>query len=310
MKQMESKWVDVFIPQTVEDLILNPVSKDKLKKLLKSGKRFNVTLHGRPGIGKTATSNVICKTLNAIEFFVPCSVSGNVDTMKTQVTQFCESVSFDGRPKIVILDEIDGMSNEAQKSLRNIMDDNKDTIFILTCNYLNRVLEPIQDRCPPVSLTCSPSDIKPRIIHILKTENIEFTEQTLNKFIKDVMPKFLPSIRSVIGALQDCCYEGKLDPSTELQLIDGLEKTCKYIISNLHKGVSPVAIRKYLIDNSESFDDDYLKLSSTLFNMLCKTKISPDVLSKIAGIIYRIDQVIDKEIQFYVLINYVSIIVK
>lgn len=306
---MDSKWVDAYIPQTIDDLILNSISKEKLRKLLKSGKRFNVTLHGRPGIGKTATSNVICKTLNAIEFFVPCSVSGNVDTMKTQVTQFCQSVSYDGRPKVVILDEIDGMSIEAQKSLRNIMDANKDTIFILTCNYLNRVLEPIQDRCPPVSLTCIPSDIKERLVRILNNENIDYTEESLDRFTKDVMPKFLPSIRSVIGVLQDCCYDGTLNPSTELQLIDGLEKTCKYIITELRNGTNPKKVREYLIKNSANFDEDYLKLASSLFNILCNTKISADVLSKIAGIIFRIDQVIDKEIQFYVLVNYISTLV-
>jgi replication factor C small subunit len=310
MENMQSKWVDTFIPKTVDDLILNPISKEKLKRLLESGKRFNVTLHGRPGIGKTATSNVISKTLDAIEYFVPCSVSGNVDTMKTKVTQFCESVSFDGRPKLVILDEIDGMSIEAQKSLRNIMDSHKDTIFLLTCNYLNRVLEPIQDRCPPVSLTCTVADITPRLVHIMETENIKYTEEDLAIFTKTIVPKFLPSIRSVVAVLQDCCYTGELDPNTEVELIDGLDKTCKYIFAELKAGVNPKTIREYLINNSEAFDEDYLKLASNLFNMLCKTSVSPDVLSKIAEIIYRIDQVIDKEIQFYVLVNYISNLIK
>jgi len=202
------------------------------------------------------------------------------------------------------------MSLEAQKSLRNIMDANKDTIFILTCNYLNRVIPAIQDRCPPVSLTCSVSDITPRITHIMDTENIKYTDESLEKFVKKIMPKFLPSIRSVIAILQDCCYDGELDPNTELQLIDGLNKTCKYIVAELKKGAGPKEVREYLIQNSEAFDEDYLKLASTLFNMLCKTNIPAEVLSKIAEIIYRIDQVIDKEIQFYVLVVYISTLVK
>lgn len=309
MKDMNSKWVDKFIPKTVDDLVMNPNSKEKLKRLLASKKRFNVTLHGRPGIGKTATTNVISKTLDAIEEFVSCSLDGNIDTIRTRVQRFCTGVSYDGRPKLVILDEVDGMSLEAQKSLRNIMDNHKDTMFILTCNYLNRVIEAVQDRCPPVSLQCSPNDVKPRLVEILETESIEYTDENLEIFIQRIMPKFLPSIRSVVNVLQDCCCTGVLDPNTELELIDGLNKTCKYIIGELKKGVDPKVVRGYLINNSETFDEDYLKLASTLFNLLCKTKLAAKVLTDVAEIIYRIDQVIDKEIQFFVLINYISTLV-
>tara|TARA_E500000178_G_C17038997_1_gene765449 strand:+ start:5479 stop:6423 length:945 start_codon:yes stop_codon:yes gene_type:complete len=304
MENMDSKWVDAYIPQVVDDLVLNPTSKDKLKRLLQSGKRFNVSLHGRAGIGKTATSNVISKTLDAIEYFVSCSLDGNIDNIRTNVQRFCESVSFDGRPKLVILDEIDGMSLEAQKSLRNIMDNHKDCIFILTCNYLNRVIEPLQSRCPPVSLQFSVSDIRPRVEHILKSESIEYTEEDLNNFMEKILPKFLPDIRTSVSVLQDCCSSGKLDTTTEIALIDGVDETCKYILTSTKEGKTPMEIREYLIKNSEKFSEDYLKLSSSMFNILCRTKIGAEDLSNIADIIYRVDQVIDKEIQFFVLVSY------
>jgi hypothetical protein len=145
-----------------------------------------------------------------------------------------------------------------------------------------------------------------RIKQILDFEKIEYTDSELEIFKTDVMPKFMPDIRMIVSVLQDCCTTGKLVTSTELQLLEGMDNTCKYVFSKLKSGANPKDIRKYLIQNSEEFNEDYTKLSSHMFDMLCNTKISPDALSKVAGIIYRLDQVIDKEIQFFVLINYIS----
>jgi replication factor C small subunit len=184
------------------------------------------------------------------------------------------------------------------------MDNHKDCIFILTCNYLNRVIEPLQSRCPPVSLQFAVSDIQPRVEHILNNESIEFSSEDLTNFMEKILPKFLPDIRTSVSVLQDCCSSGKLDTTTEIALIDGVDETCKYILSSVKEGQTPLQVREYLIKNSEKFSEDYLKLSSNLFNILCRTKISSSDLSNIGDIIFRIDQVIDKEIQFFVLISY------
>ena len=142
------------------------------------------------------------------------------------------------------------------------------------------------------------------------TTIVEYSEDDLANFMEKILPKFLPDIRTSVSVLQDCCSSSKLDTTTEIALIDGVDETCKYILTSVKEGKTPLEIREYLIKNSERFSEEYLKLSSNMFNILCRTKISSEGLSNIADIIYRIDQVIDKEIQFFVLVSYLHDLTK
>lgn len=304
MDKFSEKWVDKYDPKNIDDLILNQKSKQTLKSKLESNKFFNITLHGIAGIGKTSTSHVLSNELNAIELFVACGLDGNINTIRTQVREFCEGISFDGRPKLVILDEIDGIIKKSQTSLKSLIYEHKDTMFILTTNYIYDIDPAILSRCKPLQIQTTKDDIYPRLKSILENEKIEYTDELFDEFCKRVVDKYYPDIRLVITGLEDCCLTGKLEPETELDLINGCNIVVAEIIKMLKGGKTPVLIREYIIDHESEFVCDYNSLASSMFRFLCNSNLSAKKLIPVADIVYRIDQVNDKEIQFFVLVNY------
>ena len=306
--EMNEFWTEEFAPKTIDEMVLTEDIKKHFRNLLESKTRFNLLLAGSPGIGKTTIANIISNTLNATTLFIKCGIEGNVETAKTKLQNFCNAMSIDGRPKVVILDELDSASgtqdNSFQKILRNIISDSPDTIFIGTCNYPEKVISPIKSRLGLISLKFTARELLSRIQHILDTKKIKYTTNSLKDFVINVIKTNYPDIRRIISILSDCCSSGELIVSSKVTDNDHNKDLVKEIVDKAINTEDILEVRKFYIQNKNKIDD-YLKLSSEIFNYVIDNGIIKDraKILRLSNIIYQLNIVVDKEIQFFNLIS-------
>ncbi len=306
--EMNEFWTEEFAPKTIDEMVLTDDIKKHFRNLLESKNRFNLLLSGSPGIGKTTIANIISNTLNATTLFIKCGIEGNVETAKTKLQNFCNAMSIDGRPKVVILDELDSASgtqdNSFQKILRNIISDSPDTIFIGTCNYPEKVISPIKSRLGLISLKFTARELLARIQHILDTKKIKYTTDSLKDFVVNVIKTNYPDIRRIISILSDCCSSGELIVSSKVTDNDHNKDLVKTIVDKAINTEDILEVRKFYIQSKNKIDD-YLKLSSEIFNYVIDNGIVKDraKILKMSNIIYQLNIVVDKEIQFFNLIS-------
>lgn len=306
--EMNEFWTEEFAPKTIDEMVLTEDIKNHFRNLLSSKNRFNLLLAGSPGIGKTTIANIISDTLNATTLFIKCGLEGNVETAKTKLQNFCNSMSIDGRPKVVILDELDSASgtqdNSFQKILRNIISDSPDTIFIGTCNYPEKVISPIKSRLGLISLKFTAKELLTRIQHILEVKNIKYTTESLKEFVVNVIKTNYPDIRRIISILSDCCSSGELIVSSKVTDNDQNKDLVKEIVDKAINTDDVLEVRKFYIQNKNKVDD-YLRLSSEIFNYVMDNGIVKDraKILRLSNIIYQMNIVVDKEIQFFNLIS-------
>ena len=306
--EMNEFWTEEFAPKTIDEMVLTEDIKNHFRNLLESKNRFNLLLAGSPGIGKTTIANIISNTLNATTLFIKCGIEGNVETAKTKLQNFCNAMSIDGRPKVVILDELDSASgtqdNSFQKILRNIISDSPDTIFIGTCNYPEKVISPIKSRLGLISLKFTARELLARIQHILDTKKIKYTTDSLKEFVINVIKTNYPDIRRIISILSDCCSSGELIVSSKVTDNDFNKDLVKAIVDKAINTEDILEVRKFYIQSKNKIDD-YLRLSSEIFNYVIDNGIIKDraKILRLSNIIYQLNIVVDKEIQFFNLIS-------
>jgi replication factor C small subunit len=310
-----SLWVDKYNPTSIDDLVLDQSQKDYFKNMIESKNISNMILvSSAPGAGKTTIAELIPKLLDAVVLFVPCGTNGNIDTIRTTVKEFAESRSIDDQLKIIIMDEFDSASgavsranndgkatNDSMKAMRSLIEEHQsDTRFILTCNYLNKIIEPIQSRCPPIKLKFSHKDLLTRLISILKQEKIKYTKDSITQFLDIIIKRNFPDIRRIISILQNCCTTGELIVNANEETLSDLEILAKDIIEQI-KTKKPTEVRQYIIQHKHLFNEEYGKFASIILNISINN-ITIDKTKKIIEYIYRIDNVNDPEIQFFGLI--------
>ena len=149
-EEIRDMWVDRYAPKSLDEVVLTDSIKTKFKEMVNTSQIPNMTIAGIQGIGKTTIANLLMKELNAVTLTVDCATDNNIDVMRSRVETFCESQTIDDRLKVVLLDEADSLSggdreSSAQKALRTIINNAQDdTRFLLTCNYLNKIMEPFK----------------------------------------------------------------------------------------------------------------------------------------------------------------------
>lgn len=202
-------WAEKYRPNTIDECILPKNTKNVFKKYLESGHVPNLILSGTPGTGKTTTAKAMIKELGCDFMLINASLHGNIDLLRNEITQFATGVSmFGGKDlkKFVILDEGDKMSTKMQEGLRAFMDEFQGNCgFIVTCNYLNKIIDALQSRCTIVTFSI-PKEEKmeiartslSRIFSILEKENISYDKVVVGQVYK----KFMPDLRKVLGELQ------------------------------------------------------------------------------------------------------------
>lgn len=284
-------WVIKYAPSKVQEMIMNKNLKDMFIDMLESKTISNMTLYGVAGCGKTTLARLIPTELQDYVHFQSCSADGSIDMIKTTILNYCQVMTEAGKQKIVILDEADQISQQGQMALRNIIVDSlADTRFILTCNYLDKIIPAIQSRCTPIKIEFSVKDVAEYVVKILTKEQIKFTKSSLSQFINNVIKKQYPDIRSIIERLQLCSQSG------ELTLIDNFNGTVDNEVINYILSTNNITdIRAYLLSNEDKFSGDYIKLAGELFNAV---QTDTKKMLIIADYLYKMSIVFDKEIQF------------
>jgi len=296
---IENLWVEKYRPSKIEDLVLTEENKQIIDKFIKNQEIPNLLFYGNAGTGKTTLAKLLVNYVDAEYLFLNCSEVG-IDTVRTTITQFSQTKSFNGRMKVIICDEIDGSSTDAQRGLRNTMEENSGYCrYILTCNFINRVIQPLQSRCQSFLLAPPIVGIVKRVAHVLKSENIEIDSENKKKLIY-LVKKLYPDTRKAINEAQKYCIEGNLILPDNNVVDDFAFDLLNFILKN-----DILAARRYVIEREASFNGDYPQLLKAVFDTVCNISLPITDLQKkmwlitIGEYMYRNSFVIDPEINFY-----------
>lgn len=263
-------WVEKYRPQTVEDCILPSETHDTFVLMVERGEPQNLLLSGGPGCGKTSVAKALCNDLGCDTLVVNCSEDGNIDTLRTKIRSFASTVSLtDGVKKVVILDEFDySNAQSTQPALRGFIEEFADNCrFILTCNFKNRVIEPLHSRCTCIDFRI-PNKAKPalasrflsRVTEILEAEGVEYDE----KVVAQLIMKFFPDFRRTLNELQRYAAGGKIDVGM-LQTIGDVH--IKTLVKSM-KAKDFGAVRKWVVEN---LDNDQTRVYRAIYDGLYET---------------------------------------
>ena len=287
-------WVEKYRPQTLEGYVGNEVIKNKVSDYLNQGSIQNLLLHGVAGTGKTTLAKLIANNLNCDLLYINASDERGIDTIREKIIPFASTMGF-GDVKIIILDEADYITPQAQATLRNTMESfSGNTRFILTCNYLERIISPLQSRCQTLEIKPpSKQDVAWRCVDICKDEKVDID----NLPLKTIVNAYYPDIRKIINTIQGSVVNHvvKLD---ELSLKDDLNEQ---IIQALSNKVKLSDIRQILADSgSREFDN----LFKALYDNTTKfTSNEGAAILIIAKYQYEYTFVLEKEICVAAMLN-------
>ena len=287
-------WVEKYRPQTLEGYVGNEVIKNKVLDYLNQGSIQNLLLHGVAGTGKTTLAKLIANNLNCDLLYINASDERGIDTIREKIIPFASSLGF-GDVKIVILDEADYITPQAQATLRNTMESfSGNTRFILTCNYLERIISPLQSRCQTLEIKPpSKQDVAWRCVDICKEEKVDID----NIALKTIVNTYYPDIRKIINTIQGSVVNHvvKLDKSS---LKDDLNEQ---IIQALSNKIKLSDIRQILADSgSREFDN----LFKALYDNITKfTSNEGAAILIIAKYQYEYTFVLEKEICVAAMLN-------
>ncbi|NBO98591.1 MAG: AAA family ATPase [Proteobacteria bacterium] len=293
-------WVEKYRPKTLDDILLDSQLKDHFKTI--TDDIPNLLFYGSPGTGKSTLAKIIINDILKCQYlYINASDENGIDTIRNKVISFAQTRSIDSKKKVVILEEADGLTGESLRILRNVMEEYIDTTrFILTANYLNKIIEPIRSRCMLFKLQTDIRSCVARCAEILKKENVKITDESKEKFIEFVTDRY-PDLRRIINDLQRFCVTGELVIPDGDELLD----LTGYIIKGLAiTKISSLDIRKKVIESEKSFSNDYQQLLKNLFDYVYNSddlsdKIKKSFLIDIGEHLYRDNFVLDHEINFF-----------
>ena len=205
--QENTLWVEKFRPSTLNGYVGNEAVISKVQLYLKSGDVPHLLFYGQAGTGKTTLAKIIAGNVDADIMYINASDENNVETVRTKIKSYASTIGFK-KWKIVILDEADYMTPNGQAALRNLMETfSKTTRFILTCNYVEKIIDPIQSRCQVFGITPpNKKEVAKRIVEILKDQNIEFEMPDIATLINSGYP----DIRRILNSARSQVIDGKL----------------------------------------------------------------------------------------------------
>ena len=212
----EFLWVEKYRPKTIAEAILPAAVEKSLKSMIKSGDLQNMLFTGTAGVGKTTAARALCNELGLDYIIINGSEEGNIDTLRGKIKQFASTVSLNGGYKVVILDEADYLNPQStQPALRGFIEQFSDNCrFILTCNFKNRIIEPLHSRCAVYDFNTGKKemaglcgDFMERIEGILSHEGIK---DYVKSDLANLIMKYLPDWRRVLNELQRSCVGGEL----------------------------------------------------------------------------------------------------
>jgi DNA polymerase III delta prime subunit len=251
----EFLFVEKYRPQVIDDCILPDETKKTFKEFVEKGEIPNLLLAGPPGIGKTTIAKALCNELGADYYVINGSDEGRfLDTVRNQAKNFASTVSLTGssKHKVIIIDEADNTGNDVQLLLRaNIEAFYNNCRFIFTCNYKNKIIEPLHSRCAVIDFTIKGKQKQQlagsffkRVLQILDAEKIEYDE----KVVAELVTKHFPDFRRVLNECQRYSTGGKIDSGILASFSD---VSVNELIKNL-KEKNFTEVRKWVVSNLDN----------------------------------------------------------
>ena len=251
----EFLFCEKYRPQTIDDCILPDDTKKTFKEFVEKGEIPNLLLSGPPGIGKTTIAKALCNELGADYYVINGSDEGRfLDTVRNQAKNFASTVSLTGssKHKVIIIDEADNSGNDVQLLLRaNIETFYNNCRFIFTCNYKNKIIEPLHSRCAVIDFTIKGKQrvqlagaFFKRVLQILDAERIEYDE----KVVAELVSKHFPDFRRVLNECQRYSTSGKIDSGILASFSD---VSVNELIKNL-KEKNFTEVRKWVVSNLDN----------------------------------------------------------
>ena len=290
---MGKVWVEKYRPTCLDDLIVD----DRTMAFLRDIKDEipNLLFTGSPGTGKTTSARIIVNDILGCNYlYINASDESGIDTIRHNITNFAQTKSFDGKVKVVILDEADGLTTQAQAALRNTMETYaKYCRFILTANYKHKIIPALQSRCQSLDLKPVIDQAVKRCYGILQTENINISDEQKKKFVQ-LVKRYFPDLRKTINELQKSIIDNELCIASSGSDNELLEKVFQGIQRD------SLGVRKYLIENEDRFQGDYDTLLANFLDYIYLQKLDDmkkkEMIAIIADHLYKSAFVVDKEI--------------
>jgi replication factor C small subunit len=298
-----SLWVEKYRPKDLSTYVGNEHLKEKVKVYLESEDVPHLLLFGKAGTGKTTLAKIVVNNIDCDYMYINASDENKVDDVRNKIKTFASSVGFKSL-KVIILDECDYLTPNAQAALRNLMETfSKHCRFILTCNYVERIIDPIQSRCQSYKVVPpSKKEVAQQMVNILKEENCQFELDDIALIVN----AGYPDIRRVINSAQRQIIDGKLTIDTSSVIQNNYKLQLLEMLSN---GSKLNDIRKLIADNSIS---DYSELFRLLYDEVDNygNGKQAECIMNIAEAQFQDVNVVDKEINFMSLIIRIMRILK
>ena len=259
-------WVEEYRPSDVNSCILPQSLKDTFREFIEKGNIPNIILSGGPGVGKTTIAKAVIEELGATYMMINGSEESGIDVLRTKIKNFASTVSLEGGRKYLILDEADYLNPQStQPALRGFMEEfHKNCGFILTCNYKNRLIQPLHSRCSVIDFTIPKSEKRNlaqsfmnRVIDILKKQDIKYEKRV----VAEIINKYFPDWRRSLNELQRYSVSGVIDAGI---LVDISETNIKELIVSM-KNKEFTNVRKWVVDN---LDNDPVRLFRSVYDSL------------------------------------------
>ena len=288
-------WTEKYRPKNIEDCILPERLKKPFQEYVTQKNIPNLLLTGGAGVGKTTVAKAMCNEIGCDFMIINGSDENGIDMVRNKITNYASSMSFSGGRKVIIIDEADYLSANAQAAFRNAIEEFAGNCsFIFTCNFKNKIIEPLHSRCAVIEFTLKASEKSSmatqffkRIQTILSSEEIAYETPVVAELIK----KHFPDFRRVINELQRFSKFGKIDTGVLAQIVDvSLADIIKFI-----KDKDFGAIRKWVASNDVDPASLYRKLYDNLYEVL-KPQSIPQAVIIIADYQYKQAFVADQEI--------------
>lgn len=290
-------WVEKYRPKKLSDCILPVDLSVVFNGMIKEGTIPNMMFYGKAGTGKTTVARALANDIGADSIIINCSEENGIDTLRTKIRNYCSTLSLSGGLKVVILDEFDyANQNSVQPALRGAIEEFATNCrFIMTCNYKNRIIEPLHSRCTGIDFTVPSAEkaqiamgVLKRVEQILTNEKVPYDTPVLVNLVK----KHFPDIRRIINELQRYSSSGRIDVGI---LAQGSCDSYKELLGYM-KAKDFASCRKWTIQNIDLNTTEFFrKLYNELYNVLKPNSI-PQAILIIAEYQYKASFAADQEI--------------
>ena len=296
MEASQFLWVEKYRPKHIKDCILPESVKNQFQQFIAKKEIPNLLLSGTAGTGKTTLARALCEELGCDYIIINGSDEGRqIDTLRTKIKQFASAVSFEGKTKVVILDEADYLNRDSvQPALRAFIENfSENCRFIFTCNYSNRIIKPLHSRTTVIDFKIAPKDrpkmaskFLERMQYILVNENVDYSE----KVLAELLMKYFPDYRRVLNELQRYSVSGIIDEGI---LSNFQEINAKNLIESL-RDKDWKKMRQWVVNN---VDTDPQMIFRQIYDILLpEVKGIPHLVLLIADYQYKAAFVADQEI--------------